>query len=75
MNPSFGDQVGIRETEETEAAGVAGLHGMVYGETAPSATGVEVIGSTTEDYALNVHFEERGEALWFAPELVAMGPN
>ena len=72
MNPSFGDNVRIRVTAETEDAGVAGFEGQVYGETAPSVTGVDVIGSTTDDYALNVHFEGRREALWFAPELVEL---
>jgi len=70
MNPSFGDNVRIRVTKETEAARVAGLEGQVCGETTPSATGVDVIGLASDDYALNVHFEGRGDALWFAPELV-----
>lgn len=70
--PGFGDNVRIRVTPETEAAGVAGLHGQVYGETTPSVTQVEVIGRPTSDYALNVHFEDRNAGLWFAPELVQL---
>lgn len=70
MNVSFGDNVRIRVTKETEAAGVAGLKGQVYGETTPSVTGVEVIGTLASDFAINVHLEVRGEAYWFAPELV-----
>lgn len=70
MNVSFGDNVRIRATKETEAAGVAGLKGQVFGETTPSVTGVEVIGTPTVDFAVNVHLEERGEAFWFALELV-----
>ena len=38
--PGFGDNVRIRVTPETEAAGVAGLRGQVYGETTPSVTEV-----------------------------------
>ena len=70
MNVSFGDNVRIRATKETEAAGVAGLKGQVYGETVPSVSGVEVIGTPSADFAINVHLEERGEGFWFAPELV-----
>ncbi len=70
LSISFGDNVRIRATKETEVAGVAGLEGQVYGETTPSVTGVQVIGSPSNDYAINVHFEERDEAFWFAPELV-----
>ena len=67
---SFGDNVRVLHTEETEAAGVAGLEGQVYGETTPSVTNVEVIGRLESDFALNVHFEERDLSLWFAPELL-----
>jgi len=66
----FGDNVRVRSVPETEALGVAGLSGQVYGETAPSVTGVAVIGQAKQDYALNVHFEGRKETLWFAPELL-----
>ncbi len=68
--PGFGDNVRIRPSPKTEAAGVAGLAGQVYGETTPSATGVNVIGNMTEDCAVNVFFKETGKSLWFAPELV-----
>lgn len=67
---SFGDNVRVRDTEVTRASDVAGLVGTVYGETTPSVTDVEVIGEVTGDYAINVHFEERGESLWFAPDLL-----
>ena len=69
---SFGDNVRVRDTAATQAAGVAGLTGPVYGETTPSTTEVDVIGEVTNDYAINVHFEERGESLWFAPELLEL---
>ena len=65
---SFGDRVRVRQTPATQAAGLAGLVGEVYGETMPSVTGVEVIGELKEDYAVNVHFEERGGQFWFHPD-------
>jgi hypothetical protein len=69
-SPTFGDNVRVRPSPETEARGVAALLGQVYGETMPSVTGVAVIGEITRDHALNVHFEGRTETLWFAPELL-----
>ena len=67
---SFGDNVRVLDTAETQRRGFAGRRGQVYGHTTPSITGVEVIGSTGEDFALNVHFEDLGEAHWFARELL-----
>jgi len=67
---SFGDNVRLRSTAETEALGLAGRVGQVYGETTPSITGVSVVGQLSGDYALNVHFEGRTDTLWFAPELL-----
>jgi hypothetical protein len=67
---TFGDNVRVRSTPETEELGVAGQVGQVYGETTPSVTGVAVIGLLTGDYALNVFFEGREDTLWFAPELL-----
>ena len=68
--PSFGDNVRIRSSVETEAKGLAGLIGQVYGQTTPSVTGIEVIGELSSDYAINVFFEDRNESFWFAPALV-----
>ena len=63
--------VRIKTTSETESVDVAGLEGVIHGETVPSASGVTgVIGSTGEDCAVYVHFEGRGEGYWFAPELL-----
>lgn len=67
---SFGDNVRVRDTVETRKVGLAGEVGSVYGETTPSATGVEVIGETPDDWAINVHFEGRDDSLWFAPQLL-----
>jgi hypothetical protein len=68
---TFGDNVRIRSTPDTEAVGIAGLLGQVYGHTTPSVTGVDVIGPLVGDLAINVYFAERGESFWFAPELVS----
>ncbi len=75
---SFGDNVQVRRTPETEALGLADLRGQVYGETTPSVTGVPVIGSASEDYAINVSFDDREGEYWFAPhllDLVDHGPG
>lgn len=47
---SFDDNVRVLKTGETQAAGVAGFIGQVYGETTPSITSVNVIGDVTDDY-------------------------
>jgi hypothetical protein len=44
----------------------------VYGWTTPSVTRVSVIGSPTDDYAVNVHLDELEEAFWFSDDLVEM---
>ena len=69
-SPGMFDNVWIRPTAATVAAGVAGLQGQVYGLTTPSVTGVTVIGESTEDCAYCIHFEALPEDLWLAPELV-----
>ena len=67
---SFGDNIRVQDTMETQAAGVAGFVGQVYGETTPTVTGVEVIGNVTDDYAINVFFELLNRSFWFAPALL-----
>ena len=67
---SFGDNVRIRETNDTLELGVANLVGSVYGETTPSITGVDVVGDLTGDFAVNVYFEETGLDFWFSPDLL-----
>ena len=66
----FGDQVRIKLTGETEQLGLAGREGVVFGFTTPSITGVEVIGSPRDDYALNVNFDDTNENFWFSDDLV-----
>ena len=72
VRPSFGDRVRIRRTPVTEAAGLAGLEGDIYGESIPSTSGVEVIGPAPDDFALNIYVEPRGESYWLAPEFIEL---
>jgi hypothetical protein len=41
---------------------------VVYGETTPSSTGVEIVGETRDDYAVCVHFAEPDRDLWLPEE-------
>src|ERR1051326_3237614 len=66
----FGDNVRVHRTPETEALGVAGHVGQVYGHTTPSITGIRVVGGSDGDYALNVHFDGSEDTIWFAPQLL-----
>jgi hypothetical protein len=68
----FGDKVRIRSATATDAIGVAGQTGIVYGHTAPSVTGVEVIGDAPDDYAIAVMIEGQEESLWFAETLLEL---
>ena len=68
--PTFGDHVRIKDNAETRGLGLSRREGQVFGFTTPSITGVPVIGSPTEDYAINVHFEDVDGEFWFASELV-----
>lgn len=68
--PSFGDNVRIRSTPETESHGIAGLSGQVYGVTTPSVTNVAVVGGAPDDTALNVAIEGKSSELWLNPDLV-----
>src|SRR6476469_2844306 len=67
--PSLGDHVRILQDPTTAEGGWAGREGTCYGFTTPSLTGVEVVGHTEDDDALNVGFDD-GETAWFAPHLV-----
>jgi hypothetical protein len=69
-NLSFGDNVRIRSTPETESRGIEGLRGQIFGETTPSVTGVEAIGTLRTDYAINVYFADRKDSVWLSPDLV-----
>ena len=67
---SFGDNVRVRSTPDTKAAGIAGLVGDIRGMTTPSEIPVHVIGQISEDVAFNVFSECRGEGFWFSPDLL-----
>lgn len=68
-----GDNVRIDGTESTRASGHANRVGVCYGLTTPSVTAEEVVGATTNDVALDVHFDDEDvEDAWFAVELVSL---
>jgi hypothetical protein len=70
------DLVRIRRSPETDRLGLSGKLGHVYGFTTPSVlknvsrTPVQFIGELHEDYAESVYFEDTGEHLWFAYQLL-----
>lgn len=68
--PDFGDNVRIKETPETQALGIAGRLGNIYGFTTPSVTRVDLVGSKVEDLAYSVNIEELNKQFWLAPELI-----
>jgi hypothetical protein len=69
-NLSYGDNVRIQRTPETERLGIAEMIGNVYGETNPSESKVTVIGDVTSDYALNVYVDKLDASFWLAPQLL-----
>src|SRR5690606_14932001 len=75
MNITFGDNVRILSSPETDERGLAGKEGQVHGETTPSVTLVEVIGEVKNDYAINVSIDGMDSELWFAPELLELVDN
>lgn len=75
MFDTFGNKVRIKRTSETEEKGLADKEGEVYGQTTPSMMDFEMIGTLTEDVAINVHFEDLGESFWFAEDLVERVDN
>jgi hypothetical protein len=66
----FGDNVRVRYAPSTEAIGIAGHVGQIYGETTPSVTNPEVVGELLRDYAINVSFPELGRDIWLAEQLL-----
>ena len=67
---SYGDNVRILRTTETERLGIADMIGNVYGETTPSDTKVEVIGKLETDYAVNVYFDTLDVSYWLVPQML-----
>jgi hypothetical protein len=66
----FGDRVRILSDASTNERGLVGKIGTVYGQTAPSVTNPEIIGTPTKDYAVNVFIDDLQEQLWFAEHLL-----
>ena len=64
------DNVRIRSTPVTDAAGYGGAEGVVFGVTTVSVTNVEVIGDAEDDCAINVDFDRTLPSAWFQPSLV-----
>jgi len=72
MTISFGDNVKILNSEQTDKAGLSGKIGEVLGETSPSSTGVTFFGNAKDDYVINVAFTEPDSEYWFTPELLEL---
>jgi hypothetical protein len=68
----FGDTVRVKSSPITEDRGFAGKVGTVWGQTTPSQTKPEVIGTPEKDYAVNVYFDDFEEQHWFAEELLEL---
>ena len=66
----FGDRVQVRDTATARERGLVGIAGVVFGETTPSVTGVEVIGTPRRDFALNVELDDGAGNFWFAADMV-----
>ena len=65
-----GDRVRVHPTAEAITAGVAGMVGDVIEVSIPSDPGIAVIGAKGEDQAVQVSFQEKEGAFWFAkPQL------
>ncbi|MES2763474.1 MAG: hypothetical protein V4677_14770 [Bacteroidota bacterium] len=54
---------------------VAGKTGEIRGHTVPSISDVKVIGSTKDDFALNIYFNDIDADYWFDAELIEMIDN
>ncbi|HUO26637.1 MAG TPA: hypothetical protein VMU61_13305 [Candidatus Aquilonibacter sp.] len=67
---TFGDKVRVRATFATESRSVAGPDGDRHGFTTPSQTRMEVIGDSTDDYAIAVLIEGQSKAMWFAENVL-----
>ena len=72
MTISFGDNVKILNSAETDELGLSGKIGEVLGETSPSSTGVSFFGDAKDDYVINVAFEEPNAEYWFTPDLLEL---
>ena len=74
----FAGRAKVLATPLTTSLGFADRIGVIYGQTTPSQSGVDVVGEITDDYAVNVYFEELDLAVWFGErvlELVEAAPE
>jgi len=67
---TMGDRVCIRENDDPIAHVLSGRCGIVYGDTTPSISAVDVIGRTNFDYAVNVCLDGDSASSWYALELI-----
>ncbi len=72
MTVSYGDNVKILNSDQTDELGLSGKIGEVLGETSPSSTGVSFLGDAKDDYVINVAFEEPNAEYWFTPDLLEL---
>ncbi len=71
-----GERVRVRRRVETIIRGIAGMEGIVEGFTVPSITGVKVMSTTADDFALKVFFPHNQTAHWFpSTHLEFIGSN
>lgn len=68
----FGARAKVMATAETEAAGIAGWIGTVFGQTTPSLSKVSVLGVPHNDFAINLNFGKPSESYWFAEHLLEL---
>ncbi len=68
----FGDRVRILSDPATEERGFAGKIGEVYGQTTPSVSNPEIVGTPIKDYAVNVFFQDVDKQYWFPEHLVEL---
>jgi len=70
--PRLGDRVRILPTLETSRLDLANKPGIVCGVTAPSVTGVDVLGPATGDRAFQVHIDGGEQEVWLPIEALEL---
>ena len=70
MKIAFGDTAKVVSSKETDALGISGKIGSIFGETVPSLSQVEVIRELKEDAALNIFIEELDSQFWLPEYLL-----
>ena len=86
MNPPLGeaglqqaitslDTVRVRATEETRAAGLAGLAGTMYGVTVPVKSGQGVLLTPPIGQGMGVRFEELDRTIFLPPDVLELADH